>query len=171
MTVATDLLPRVKAALNITDATQDAELLDLLDAAAAEYAEHVGALPGSQSVTLSGGGSVHILPRNTSAVTAAVDSDGVAVDMADFDLDPATGLLYADLPYGRRNVVLTVTVGALPANHAATIVEDVAEYWTRTQRAGGGGRPTFGGDDFDTAAGRPLVQFPRIRALRSPSVG
>lgn len=170
MTVATDLLPRTKAALNITTTNDDAELLDLLDAAAAEYAEHVAPLPGVQTVTLSGGGSIHLLPRNTSDVTAAVDSDGNAVDLADLDLDPVTGLLYGPLAYGSRNIVLTVSVGELPANHASTIVEDVAEYWTRTQRAGGGARPTFGGDDFDTAAGRPLVQFPRIRALRSSSI-
>jgi len=167
---AVDLLPRLKRALDMTSTSADPELLELLDAAQAEYVQHVGPLPGSQVVTLSGASSPYVLPRGTTAVTATY-ANGTAISGTSFDLDAQSGLLYADgIAYGRRNVRFTVTVGALPENHAATIVEDCAEYWQRTQRAVGGARPSFGGDGFEADPGRPLVQFPRIRALAGPLI-
>lgn len=168
--MADALLPRTKAALNITTANDDVELLDLLTAAGAEYEQHVALLPGTHTLTISGGGSMHLLPLNVGSITAAVYTDGTAIDLAGLDLDASTGILHTPLTYGSRNVTLTVTVGDLPANHAQTIVADVAEYWTRTQRSGGGARPSFGGDGFDVEAGRPIVMFPRIRALAVSSV-
>lgn len=170
MTVADLLLDSVKAALDKTSTADDMELLDLLDAATAEYAEHVGPLPGTSTVRLSGGGVLHLLPRNVTAVTGATYTDGTTIDLTTLDLNPANGILYGPLSYGARNVTLTVTVGPLPPHHAHEIVADVAEYWRRTQRAAGGGRPSFGGDGFEPEASAPLVSWPRIRALAGTSI-
>ncbi len=98
--------------------------------------------------------------------------DGVAV-VGDLDFDVAAGLLYADgvvLSGYYPRLSLTVTIGDLPKNHLGTIVADVAEYWTRTQRASGGARPSFGGDGFEPEQGRPLVMWPRIRALAGVTI-
>lgn len=165
MTVADQLLDRTRDALNMTSSADDAEILGLLDSAVSEYAATVGGLPGALSYVLSGGPGIHLLPRGTTAVTAASYSDGTTIDTTGLTVDPVTAILYGDLDFGTRNVLLTLTVGDLPEHHLEAIVADVAELWTRTQRSGGGQRPTFGGDGFDPEPGRPLVLFPRIRGL------
>lgn len=165
-------LSDVKQSLNITSGTDDAELQDLLDDALAEYAKYVRPLPGTVSVTVSGGRAVTILPAGSTAVTAAVYSDGTVIDVTDFDVSDS-GLLHWPgwAAYGRRNITLTVTVGDMPGNHRRAILFDVQELWTRTQRGGGTARPSFGGEGFtDLDTGLPLTLFPRIRALAPPTV-
>lgn len=161
-------LDEAKAALGMKTTADDAELTKRLDEAEAEYAEWVAPLGGG-TLRVSGGATV-ILPRGAT-VTAVNDTSGNAV--TGYEHDPEAGLLYGT-PYGVRNLDVTFTARALPANHKAAIIADVAELWTRTQRGGGSGRPSFGGGgagDFDDVAqGRPLVLFPRIRALGGTSV-
>lgn len=170
MTVATDLLPRAKSRTNITDTTHDGELMEMLDAAAAHYARHIGPLPGTSTVILSGGGSVHLLPRNVTAVTAATYADGTAIDLTTLDLDAATGLLYGSLYLGTRNVTLTVTVGPLAEDHAEAIALDVAGLYASTQRGGGGRQFGQYGDDVEAQGAYPMTTYPRIDKLRHPSV-
>lgn len=162
---------QVKAALNTTATVDDAELQRMLDGALAEYAEWVGPLPGTKTVRTSGG--TVVLPRGAVAVTAAT-AGGSAVSTTDYDLDVESGILYGAGTYSSRQLILTVTIGALPAHHREAIVADVAGLFTATQRGGGSNAPRFVGEGYADALevqpGRPVVLFPRIRALASVSV-
>ncbi len=101
-----------------------------------------------------------------SSVTSATSNDGAVIDMADFDLDIDSGLLHSATLRYTRNVVLTVTVGSLPANHREAIIADVAGYFAATQRGNGAGaRPDTGYDSAYVDRSTPVVLFPRIRAL------
>lgn len=166
-------LAQIKDALNIPQATttHDAELQLRIDEAEAEYTEWVRPLAGG-TVRISGGPGPILLPRGVATVTAAY-TDGTTIPSSSLDLDVDSGLLYltSGLVAGTRNVTVTYTVTALPANHRAAIISDVAELWTRTQRGGGSGRPSFGGGELEPETPtRPLVLFPRIRALASPVI-
>ena len=170
----------VKARLNQTVGVNDGEIEDMIDAAEDEYAELIGPLTGTVTERHHGGRTSIIL-RNPSAteVTAAVYDDGTVIDVADLDLDPATGIVHwgyntaGSFTYGSRNVTITYTV-SLPANHRETIIADVAGYFAATQRGGSSG-PRLPGEGYGEAydsPGTPLTLFPRINALagRMPSI-
>lgn len=146
-------LQDLKDELDITSDAHDYELLDMIDAAEAEYAEHVRPLPGTYTESLV---LPTILPRGTTSASVT----GVTTTLA------RSGLL-SGYGYTFGPVDVTYVVGPIPANHMAAIVADLAEWWTRTQRGGGSSRPSFGGDaafEPETPA-RPVVMWPRIRAL------
>lgn len=182
--MSTVLLATVLKRLN-KSADSNGEIQDMINKAEAEYAEWVLGLPGqtpiaSTSVTqkFNGGGNRIILAApHVTAITAASYSDGSTLTYTDLDLDTLTGLVgwkYNTAGYftsGIRNVSITYTLGALPANHEETIIADVCGYYAATQRAGSS-RPAFAGeagyeDVFQT---NPLVLFPRIRALAAAVV-
>jgi hypothetical protein len=164
----------------------DSEIQEMIDAAEAEYAEYVLGLPGqtpiaSTSVTqkFNGGGTSLVLAApHVTAITAAAYSDGSTLTYTDLDLNTSTGIVgwnYNTAGYftsGTRNVSLTYTLGALPANHKEAIAADVAGYFETTQRGGGSLRPAFPGEgEYEAAyAATPQVLFPRIRALAVPSI-
>jgi hypothetical protein len=162
--VATDsgvTLDHVKAALNKTDSADDDELQRLLDAALTEYEQYVGPLPGP-AVQGAQSGSTVILPARVTSVQAATSTTGEALTF----LLAAGGVLTTS-SWGP--VVVSYTVGPLPANHVETIIADVAGLFAATQRGGGATAPRFPGDGYaaalETPPGRPVVLFPRIRAL------
>jgi hypothetical protein len=170
----------VKARLNKTVAVDDDEIQDMLDAAVAEYEQLIGPVSGTVTEKHDGGSGIIVLgASNVSAVTAATYTDGTTITVSDLDVDTATGIVgwgwntAGWFTSGRRNVTITYTVGALPANHREAIVADVAGYFEVTQR-GGAGRPSFAGEaGYEAAyAGTPTVLFPRIRELAKqfPSV-
>jgi len=167
-------LAQVRGRLNKTapSPADDADILDMIDAAEAEYASVVGPLPGSKTVRLDGG-PVLILPPGSAAVTAAAYSNGTAINLADLDIDPDTAILYGSLSPGFRNVVLTVTIGSLPANHREAIIADVAGYFAATQR--GGQRSALPAEGYAEGFGQerttPLTLWPRIRALAPVRIG
>jgi hypothetical protein len=167
-------VPQVKARLNKTTIVDDAELGEMIDAAEAAYAEHVRPLPSTLTVRVSGGFGPIILPLGTTAVTAATYADGTVIDTADFDVDPASGLLHLGAGYlarGTRNVLLTVTVGDLPAHHREAIIADVAGYFAATQRGNSpGALPDLGYEAAYAERTTPMVLFPRILALATSSV-
>jgi hypothetical protein len=160
-------------ALNKSLTVDDDEIERMLDAAIAEYEQYVGPVSGEVTETLSGGSTSLLLRSpNVSAITAAVYSDGTTITVDDLDLDTATGIVgwgYNTAGYftrGIRNVTLTYTVGALPANHREAIIADVAGYFDLTQSG-----PAGPDDGYALAQrGAPLVLFPRIRALAAPSI-
>jgi hypothetical protein len=162
----------VRARLNKTLTVDDDEIRDMIDAALAEYAEWVG--PVGEVMEVLSGGSDRLVLRapNVTEITEAVYSDGTVIDVADLTVD--NGIVYwgygtaGFFTRGTRNVSITYTVAALPANHRETIIADVAGYFEATQRG------PLGPDD-DGYAGAftatPTVLFPRIRALAPPQVG
>jgi hypothetical protein len=163
----------VKLRLNKTLSVDDTEILDMIAAASAEYAEWVGPLNGTVTETHHGGGTSLILRNsNPATIVTAVYSDGTTIDVADLDLDTSTGIVYwgyntaGYFTRGLRNVTVTYTVGAVPANHREAIAADIAGYFAATQREG------IPGDEGyqDSWAANPLVLFPRIRSLAAPSI-
>lgn len=172
----------VRTVLNKALTVNDAEIQDRIDEAEAEYAEYVIGVVNSSiepgtSVTKKfhgGGESIVLGPPSVASVTAAGYVDGTTITTVDLDLDTNTGIVYWDygttgwFTSGRRNVVLTFTLGELPKNHRSAIVHDVAQLFALTQR-GPAGLP--GEDLYEQAAGAaPLTLFPRIRALAVPSI-
>lgn len=168
-TVLADLRER----LNKTTTADDVELGQMIDAAVAEYVELIGPLTGTVVEKASGGQTSIILsdPRAT-ALTSVVYTDGTVVDVADLDLDTATGILHwgyntaGSFTYGSRNVVVTYTV-SLPDNHREAIIADVAGYFAATQRGAVTGALPTGYEASYEDRSTPLVLFPRIRALAS----
>jgi hypothetical protein len=166
----TDVRDRLNKSLTVDDDEIDA----MIDAAIAEYETYVGPVSGSVTEKFDGGtGWLLLGSPNVSALTEAVYSDGTVIDVADLDLDTRTGIVRwgyntaGVFTYGSRNVTVTYTVGALPANHRETIIADVAGYFAATQR-GPAGLP---GEGYEAGyAANPLVMFPRIRALAAPSL-
>ena len=153
-------VPSLKDELGLTSNAHNVMLALRIQEAEAEYAEYVGPLPGTYTETLT---LPTVLPRGTVEATATWDGSPV-----DVTLDRRSGLLtgYA------TTAEVTYTIGDLPANHAAAMRADIAEWWMRTQQGGGPSRPSFAGDaslEPDTPA-RPLVLFPRIRALATSSI-
>lgn len=172
-------LQELKARLGKTLSVDDGELLDMLEAAEAEYTELIGPI-GETTARFHGGQTSIILPAGVTAVTAAAYDDGTEIDLDDLDLDTRTGILHwgyntaGVFTYGSRNVTLTYTV-ALPANHREAIIADVAGYFAATQRGGGSRGTAFPSEaavDAYDAVGGPITLFPRIRALaeRMPSI-
>lgn len=175
--MSTILLADVKARLNKALNVDDDEIQDMIDAAEAEYVEWVGPITGSVTETVDGGrASIVLAYPNVSAITTAAYTDGTTIDTDDLVLDTRTGIVHWGyntagwFTWGTRNVELTYTVGALPANHREAIIADVAGYFATTQR--GGTAAAFPGEDsFEQVASvTPLVLFPRIRALAVPSI-
>jgi len=159
----------VKLRLDKTLTVDDDEIETMITAALAEYTEWVGPVSGTVVEKIDGGRSGLILGNiSASTLVSAVYSDGTVIDVDDLDLDTATGIVhwgYDTAGYftsGRRNVTITYTVAAVPANHREAIIADVAGYFAATQRG-----PALPGDEGLEAgwAANPLVLFPRIRAL------
>lgn len=164
-------LAEIKAALNKTLTVDDAELARILDAAVTEYEELVGPF-GQVTEKHSGGrGSIILHSPLARRVTAAAYDDGTVIDVADLDLDTATGILHwgyntaGAFTYGSRNVTVTYTVN-LPANHKEAIIADVAGYFAATQRGNtAGALPSDGYSAAYEDRSTPVTLFPRIRAL------
>lgn len=160
---------------SVTKHLDDNRISDMLDAAIAEYEQWVGPVTGSVTELYSGGGTTLVLSSpNVAQITALSYTDGTSVNVADLDLNTATGVLgwgygtTGRFTGGVRNVQVTYTVGPLPANHREAIIADVAGYFNATQR---GPQPLSAeegyGSDWNA---HPTVLFPRIRALAGPSV-
>lgn len=168
-----EMLNTVKDRLGKTLSADDGEVQDMIDAALVEYEMYIGPVSGTVTETLSGGGTSLILPHaNVASIDSIAYTDGTSIDTDDLDLQAGTGILYwrygtaGYFTAGSRNVTVTYTVGALPANHREVIVADVAGYFAATQRGGGSDRPQFPGEGYAEAfVGTPQVLFPRIRAL------
>lgn len=167
-------VPLVKARLNKTLTVDDSEILDMIAAASAEYAEWVGPVSGTVTEKHHGGGTSLILRTpNVAALVSAVYSDGTTINVADLDLDTETGIVYWDyntagaFNRGLRNVTVTYQVGSIPGNHREIVAADVAGYFDLTQTG-----PSGPEDDGYGSANRtsPLVLFPRIRSLAAPSI-
>ena len=144
----------------------DYELQTKIDAAEAEYAEHVRPLPGSYTRT---GMLPLFLPRDVATVTATVGA-GSSLPVVH---DKTTGMVDGYGFYARAwAVTLTYTVGPVPDNHLEAITADIAELWDRTQRTGGSaGRPGYAPEGLGAGPGpRPVTMYPRIRALAGPIV-
>jgi hypothetical protein len=162
----------------------DDELADMLDAALAEYETYVGPLPGTVTESHDGGyGSIVLGSSAVSAVTAAAYSDGTTITLADLDLDTRTGILHWGynttgwFTSGRRNVTITYTVGALPANHREAIIDALAWYFRSTQHSSGAGQADFPGEGGEGGAPGEFFFSPswqgvqsRIRALAGPTI-
>lgn len=165
-------LDDVKNALNATLTVDDSEIERMLDAAIAEYEEYVGPIAGPLTETYSGGERIVLNAPNVTAVTAVEYTDGTTVDVTDLDLDTRIGVLgwkpgtSGGFTWGVRNVIVTYTVGALPANHREAIIADVAGYFAGTQLGPTGPDEGYGAE-FRAA---PLVLFPRIRSLAIPAI-
>lgn len=147
-------LQDVKDELGITTAGSDYELTRKIDAAEAEYAQHVGPLPGTYTRTAS---LPFLLPRG---VTSVVPVAGVTADLF-------SGLVTGYV-YGQTSI--TYTVGPLPANHYEAIIADIAELWDRSQRDVAVSRPAFDTGDLAVGTVRPVTQWPRIRALAASGI-
>jgi hypothetical protein len=163
----------VKARTNKTLIVDDDEIAEMIDAAIAEYEEYVGPVSGTATQTFDGGsGYLLLASMNVASLVSVTYADGTVVDVGDLDLDPATGIVRwgwgtaGAFASGRRNVQVTYTAGALPANHRETIIADVAGYFEATQEG------PAGPDDGYALGNRsaPLVLFPRIRALALPGI-
>ena len=168
-------IAEVKARLNKTLTVDDAEIEDMILAAEAEYRAWVGPISGTVVEKHDGGRSLIVLrSANVSEVTAATYTDGTVIDVDDLDLDTLTGIVRWDyntagyFTAGHRNVSLTYTLAALPANHREAIIADVAGYFQATQN-GPVGLP--GDEGYQEAWNTtPVTIFPRIRALAVPSI-
>jgi hypothetical protein len=165
-------LQMVKDRLNktLTSVPGDNEIQDMIDAAIAEYEEHVGPVTSGSLVPYYGGA----FPRNVTDVVVT-DADGNVVTFGSSNYI-ASPYLYWNEPlrimgHGLSGLTpelfITYTAGSLPANHRELIIADVAGYFESTQRSDGAGQAGFPGEGgFEAAyAATPQVLFPRIRAL------
>lgn len=153
-------LDHVKAALNKTNSNDDEELQRILDAALAEYEEFVGPLPGPATQSSATGGVIVLRSSRAASVQSVTSTYGAAQTFTLAD----GGVLST----GYGPVVISYTVGPLPLNHVQTIIADVAGLFAATQRGGGATAPRFPGEGYAeplSQPGRPVVLFPRIRAL------
>ncbi len=172
-TVAATAVPLglVKKRLNKQATVDDAELLDMLQAAEAEYVEHVGPLLTTTMPAEEHTGKVLRLRHTPVVAVLSVTQNGLAV--TGWTLNADAGLLTT--PYaGTFTVIYTAGYDVLPANIRELIAADVAGYFAATQRGGGAVRPGFPGEGYTDAydaPGMPLTLFPRIQALaRSQAV-
>lgn len=163
-------LGAVKDFLNITSATHDDELINMIDRAEAVLAARVGSL---SPITVTnevhiGPGPLQLRRLPVLSVTAAT-SDGYPV--GDLDLDGDTGILWGSFGYGRRKVRVTYTAGRampLPADLEAALLELAAHLW-RSQR-GIAPSPLNVQDDDDTRAGLGYLLPYRVQALLEPYI-
>lgn len=173
-------LADLKAHANITTSTHDTELQQMLDAAVALVARHVGPLD-SETVTdeaLSGGSSQLVLSRYpVLAITSAFYSDGTAITADDLEVDTASGVVSwgygtaGRFSAGTRNVRVTYTVGrtSLPAPIWLAILITAADLWS-TQMGGGSAVPPYPGAEVDggvSGNGLPALP-PRALSLIEP---
>lgn len=135
----------VKAHLNITAATYDAELSRFIDAAEAALARRVGPLAATATtVVVDGARCSLVLPIFPAGdLTSVTDADGNALDVGDLRISGAGVVEYAD---GRRvfysrsyTVVYAAGYAPLPADLEMAALEMVRHLWV-TQR-GSGTRP------------------------------
>jgi hypothetical protein len=166
-------LADVKVRLNKTLTVDDAEIEAMIDAAIAEYEDHVGPVSGTRTDVLDGGGTSLLLSTaNPATLVSLTYADGTVVDTADVTLDTTTGLVFWNygtagrFSGGSRYVTVQYTVGPVPANHREAIIADVAGYFEATQAGPVGPDEGYGFGSRTT----PLVLFPRIRALAVPSI-
>lgn len=161
-------LADVKLALNKTTATDDVELQRIIDAAAAEYAEWVRPLQGTYTFTVPATAAV-VLP-DPNGVVVSVTQGTTLLPTTDYDVRSGVIRLVSGAPFTDR-VTVTWSADAIPAHHREAIIADIAGLWEATQR-GPGQAPNLGyGAPLDEVrVGRPVVLFPRTRALHRPSV-
>ena len=173
--MSTITVAEVKLRLRKVSDSDDGKIQDMIDAAEAEYSEWVGPVTGTVTEKYDGGGSKIVLrsPR-VASITSAEYDDGTVIDVADLDLDAASGILHwgystaGSFTSGARNVTIEYEVAALPAHHREAIIADVAGYFAATQRTGDPRNDANGyADGFYTT---PTNLFPRIRALAVPGI-
>ena len=169
----------LKAHLNLTTSTHDDELVDILDAAIEVVEGIVGPIGSPAVVTETHYGvssGVLVLRQMPVAALVSVSSrwgaTTTALTLADYELDPATGLVRVASGGGFSGTyVVSYTTGlaALPAAIRLAVLELARHLWG-SQRGGGSVRPAFPGEgDPDLASPSAGYLIPnRVRELLEP---
>lgn len=137
---------KMKAHLNITSGSHDAELLTFIAAAVAAISERVGALePTPTTVRVRPSQRVLRVPAPAVSLTSVTDADGESVDVDDLFFDTATGLVSFNdgLSFSSRYYTVTYVAGRdpVPADLVLAVMELVRHFWLTqrgpTRRPGG----------------------------------
>lgn len=130
-------LSEAKAYLNITTSASDAVLTSIIAAAEAAIGNKVGPLEPVTRTVRAIGGSTLILPSPIGVITAISDAGGSAVDVADFHVDQAAGVISsatgASLGSGWYDVTYGHGHDPCPADLLLAVKELVRHLWG-TQR-------------------------------------
>jgi hypothetical protein len=159
--------------------TNDDELLRFLRVAEAAIGHKTGPLVPEARVEKYDGGSDAIVLRSPVAVslTSVTFADGTTSTLADYDLDPTTGILgwnyntTGRFPSGRRNVTVAYTAGfaAIPDDLTQAVMELVRHLWKTQRGASTGVRPGF--DDNQEPVPGAFSTWPtRVQELVAPFV-
>lgn len=167
--MSTVLLADVKAFLDITSTTHDAEVQAMTDRAEAVLAQHVGPLAATSVVdeVHTGPGPLALRQQPVVSVTSATNS-GVAV--TDLDLDPTTGLLYGSFTSAPRKVKVTYVAGrsTLPLDLEQAVLELVKHLW-QSQRGNAPSAMMLQSPDERTLQGVSSYLLPyRVQTLIEP---
>lgn len=129
-------LADAKTHLNITTLAHDAELSSVIPAAEAAIAQRVGPLePTSVTARLSGTTGLVLPVYPLISLTSVANSAGTALAVADFTVDPATGVLeyvsgsHFTSPYYTVTYQAGRAVGALPADLTIAVKELTRHLW------------------------------------------
>lgn len=177
---AGSILPTVddlKVELNITSTTHDVELQRKLDAAV-NHLRSRGLHMDSEAVV----GEVHrnvntdriVLKREpVLSVEAVTHADGTVYAATDYDLDPASGMLYVAYSgaysrwYGQIVVDYTIGMSTLPEDLVEAVLLIAAGLW-ETQRGNAPSALPVNEDGFTLdPGGRPLIS-PKAETLIAP---
>lgn len=172
-------LSDVKDALNETSATHDGEIQDFLDAALAHAQRRGLVVAGEVIQKFWGINSRRVILRHlpvSSVASVVVSSYGTETANYDtgIEADEWTGEAWlTDGTWFRGDLVVTYTVGELPADVKRAVVEDVKGLYERSQS--GAALPNYGPaaaeDTFAGVSSMPVTMFPRIDAISTSILG
>lgn len=165
-------LSEFKEHLNITGATNDGELQEILDAAEGWVRQFIGVELGAGSRTFrvrSNTGALVLSADDLAGITSVTDGEGVAVAVDDYDADLDAGIVYVPRRYrGTWTVVATFDM-AIPADVRLATLIIGAHLW-ETQR-GAAPSPIAMQDPVGDAQGYAGMGYAipnRARALLEP---
>lgn len=167
-------LADAKAHLNTTTTTNDAELVDMINAAEAAISRKVGPLePTTRTVRVPGGSSLVLPATPAVSLTSVTPVGGTALSLANLYLNPESGVvsdLYGcSFPAIAYNVVYVAGRGECPDDLVLAVKELVRHMW-ETQRGSVRVGPLQSDSLSNTLPGSAYTFPIRVNELLAPHV-
>jgi len=141
-------LDEVKAHLNITTSTQDAELQDFIDACESQVAEKTGPLTSVATTERVSGGGTGLVVRTTPIVslTSVTPVNGSAYSLTLLNVDKSAGVVEwlsgARFQPGWYDVVFQAGRSSTPTGLKLAIKDLIRDNWVHSQRGARSQRAT-----------------------------